>query len=186
MNKFYKYVLFFAIVLFTQIPANATCSKRYTLGFFNGVWNSKDQADTGRDSLKILIGPTHNNQPVNYETFYNHTAPGYDVLGLQDLAETFIQRADEIDKSGEMGKRFEYFWEFLGSSEPTFLDKLKIVFPGVGGLLDSLWTIFITKLSGIILSMISNPPTKADYAAHNARLDALAAQGDKLMLVGHS
>src|SRR5699024_4699583 len=34
--------------------------------------------------------------------------------------------------------------------------------------------------------LLSNPPTEQDYAAHNLRLDALAAEGQKLMLVAHS
>ena len=118
ISKLHKYFFILLVTLFVQTPAYANCSKSYTLGFFNGVWNTKDQADTGRDKLKLLIGDTYNNEPVKYEAFYNHTAPGYDVVGLQDVAETFIQRANEIDKSGQMGKRFEYFWEFLGSSEP--------------------------------------------------------------------
>lgn len=108
------------------------------------------------------------------------------LLGLQDLAETFIQRSAEIDKSGVMGKRFEYFWEFLGSSQPTFLDKIKEIFPNAISLFDALYTTFTTKLVAIISGILSNPPTEADYAIHNARLDTLAANGEKLMLVGHS
>jgi hypothetical protein len=91
--------LILLIVIFIQLPAYATCSKSYTVGFFNGVWNTYDQAATGRDELENLIGPTHNNQPVNYETFYNHTGSTVGSNKLQDLAETFIQRADEIDKN---------------------------------------------------------------------------------------
>jgi hypothetical protein len=34
--------------------------------------------------------------------------------------------------------------------------------------------------------LLSNPPTAADYAAHDARLEELALQGQKLMLVAHS
>jgi hypothetical protein len=96
-SKFLKIFIFGLLLTFT---ANATtCSKSYTLGFFNGVWNTEYESFDGTQALRTLIEDTHNNQPVNYETFYNHTAPGYDVLGLQDLAETFIQRADEIDKN---------------------------------------------------------------------------------------
>ena len=87
-NKLFQ-VIFFVLLL--TVSANAvTCSKSYTLGFFNGVWNTYDQANMGRDKLKLLIADTYNNEPVKYEAFYNHTGPGYDVLGLQDVAETFI------------------------------------------------------------------------------------------------
>lgn len=186
INKFYKYLLIFLVTLFIQTPIYASCSKSYTLGFFNGVWNTYDQATTGRDELENLIGDTYNNEPVKYEAFYNHTGPGYDVIGLQDLAETFIQRSAEIDASGELGKRFEYFWEFIGSSEPTFIDKIKGIFSNVISLFESLYTAVNTKLVAIISYFTSNPPTETDYATHNAQLDALAADGQKLMLVGHS
>ena len=94
-----KTLLILLIVIFIQLPAYATCSKSYTVGFFNGVWNTRQQASDGKRELQDLIGPTHNNQPVNYETFYNHTGSTVGSNGLQDLAETFIQRADEIDKN---------------------------------------------------------------------------------------
>ncbi len=186
-KKLFQFILIAIVALFIQVPTQAaTCNKSYTLGFFNGVWNTFGEASEGASKLKDIIGPTYNNEPVKYESFYNHTAPGYDVLGLQDVAETFIQRANEIDKSGQMGKRFEYFWEFLGSSEPTFLDKLAGFLPNAASLFDSVYTAMTTKLTSIISFFLSNPPTEADYAAHNARLDVLAADGQKLMLVGHS
>lgn len=186
ISKLHKYFFILLIAFVIQIPVYANCSKSYTLGFFNGVWNTKDQADTGRDKLRVLIGETYNNEPVKYENFYNHTGSTVGSNGLQDLAETFIQRSAEIDKSGVMGKRFEYFWEFLGSSKPTFLDKITGIFPNAVSLFDALYTTFATKLAAIISGILSNPPTEADYATHNAQLDALAAAGQKLMLVGHS
>jgi len=186
-KKLFQFILIAIVALFIQVPTQAaTCNKSYTLGFFNGVWNTFGEASEGASKLKDIIGPTYNNEPVKYEPFYNHTAPGYDVLGLQDVAETFIQRANEIDKSGQMGKRFEYFWEFLGSSEPTFLDKLSEFLPNAASLFDSVYTAITTKLVSIVSLFLSNPPTEADYAAHNARLDALATDGEKMMLVGHS
>ena len=181
-----KTLLILLIVIFIQLPAYATCSKSYTVGFFNGVWNTYDQATTGRSELKKLIGDTYNNEPIKYEAFYNHTGTSVGATSLQDLAETFIQRANEIDKSGQMGKRFEYFWEFLGSSEPTFLDKLAGFLPNAASLFDSVYTAITTKLVSIVSLFLSNSPTETDYAAHNARLDALATDGEKLMLVGHS
>jgi hypothetical protein len=185
-NKLYKYLLVFLVALFIQTPIYANCGKSYTLGFFNGVWNTQDQATSGRDELRILIRDTYNNEPVKYEVFYNHTGSTVGSNGLQDLAETFIQRSAEIDASGELGRRFEYFWEFIGSSEPTFIDKIKGIFSNAISLFESLYTAVNTKLVAIISYFASHPPTEADYATHNAQLDALAANGEKLMLVGHS
>ena len=186
INNLYKWVYILFIALFIQTQANATCNKSYTLGFFNGVWNTQDQATSARDALRILIGDTYSNEPVQYESFYNHTGTSVGATALQDIAETFIQRSNEIDESGELGKRFEYFWEFIGSSEPTFLDKLAAFLPNAASLFESVYTAITTKFAAIISYMISNPPTEADYESHNARLDALAAEGEKLMLVAHS
>ena len=98
-KKLFQFILIAIVALFIQVPTQAaTCNKSYTLGFFNGVWNTFGEASEGASKLKDIIGPTYNNEPVKYKTFYNHTAPGYDVLGLQDVAETFIQRAAEIDQ----------------------------------------------------------------------------------------
>lgn len=183
INKIFFIAVF---TFFIHTTAYATCNKSYTLGFFNGVWNTAREASDGKEALQDLVGSTYNNEPVKYENFYNHTGATVDSNGLQDLAETFIQRSAEIDASGEMGKRFEYFWEFLGSSKPTFLDKIKGIFPNAISLFDALYTTFTTKLAAIISGILSNPPTEADYATHNAQLDALAADGQKLMLVAHS
>lgn len=185
-SKLYRYILLAVFTLFIHSSAYASCSKSYTLGFFNGVWNTRHQASDGKRELQDLIGTTYNNEPVKYENFYNHTGSSVGATALQDLAETFIQRSAEIDASGELGKRFEYFWEFIGSVEPTFIDKIKAIFSNAIALLDSLYTAVNTKLVAIISYFASNPPTEADYATHNAQLDALAADGQKLMLVGHS
>lgn len=183
----YKYILILFLFVFVQIPLYATtCSQSYTLGFFNGVWNTQQQAIQGRRELKNFIGDTYNNEPVRYEAFYNHTGSSVGATALQDIAETFIQRSAEIDASGELEKRFEYFWEFIGSSEPTFIDKIKGIFSNAISLFESLYTAVNTKLVAIISYFASNPPTEADYTTHNAKLDALAADGQKLMLVGHS
>jgi len=186
ISRLYKWVFLFFLALFTQIPTYASCSKSYTLGFFNGVWNTNYQADLGRNELRVLIGDTYNNEPINYTTFYNHNGSSIGATGLQDLAETFIQRSAEIDASGELGRRFEYFWEFIGSSEPTFIDKIKGIFSNAISLFESLYTAINTKLVAIISYFSSNPPTEMDYATHNSQLDVLAADGQKLMLVGHS
>lgn len=182
-----KIFIVISFVFLLTVSANAvTCSKSYTIGFFNGVWNTSSQATDGAKELKELVGETYNNEPIKYTTFYNHTGASIDATPLQDLAETFIQRSAEIDASGELGRRFEYFWEFIGSSEPTFIDKIKGIFSNAIALFDSLYTAINTKLVAIISYFTSNPPTETDYATHNAKLDTLAADGQKLMLVGHS
>lgn len=185
-SKLYRYILLAVFTFFIHLSAYANCSKSYTVGFFNGVWNTRQQASDGKRELQDLIGTTYNNEPVKYANFYNHTGSSVGATALQDIAETFIQRSAEIDASGELGRRFEYFWEFIGSSKPTFIDKIKGIFSNAVDLFDSLFTAINTKLVAIISYFTSNPPTESDYVTHNAQLDALAADGQKLMLVGHS
>lgn len=157
----------------------------YTVGFFNGVWNTKQQADDGRDALRILRGETFNDEPIQYETFYNSTGSSVGATALQDLAETFIQRSVEIDNSGELGKRWEFFWENF--SGPRILTQSIIdTFPSALSLFEQLYTAISSRILGAFANLFSNPPTEANYAEHNTRLDALTTQKQKLMLVAHS
>lgn len=105
---------------------------------------------------------------------------------LQDVAEVFIQRALEIDSSGELGKRFEYFWESLGSGEKSFTDKILGLFPNAASLFSAMYTSLISTITQGWSYLLSNPPTGADYARHNNRLDQLQVEGQKLLLVAHS
>lgn len=172
----------FASVAFAE---NLCIAKGYTMGFFNGVWNSPVQAADGMAALRDLKGNTFNNEPVQYESFYNHTGSTAGGTGLQDIAEVFEQRAAEIDSSGELGKRWEFFWESL-SGEKTLTKKLIDLFPSAASVFSSLYTDIVSKIMAGWSYLLSNPPTEADYAIHNTRLDALAVQRQKLILVAHS
>lgn len=93
ISKRHNYWLIFLVSFVLQIPVYANCSKSYTVGVFNGVWNTEYEANAGREKLKILIATTYNSEPVNYESFYNHTGSSVGATALQDIAETFIQRS---------------------------------------------------------------------------------------------
>lgn len=71
---------------------HSNCLQNYTIGFFNGVWNTRIDA---RNSLKKL-------KSIN-KVFYNDTGSNHNASSLEDIAETFIQRADEIDATGNLG-----------------------------------------------------------------------------------
>ncbi|OFJ48349.1 hypothetical protein BA896_004670 [Janthinobacterium lividum] len=78
---------------YAAIPANALCTpKGYTLGFFNGVWNTKFEADNGRDALRNLLTDSYNSENVKYETFYNYSGknPGSGATMMQDVAEVLF------------------------------------------------------------------------------------------------
>ncbi len=157
----------------------------YTLGYFNGVGNTEFQAKAALAKLESMRGTKFNNEPVQYEVFYNHTGSTAGATLLQDLAETFMQRAAEIDASGELGNRWEFFWESLTFDKPL-TDKLTGFIPNISRFFSQLYTDIATKTMAALSSLLSNPPTEADYNEHNTRLDALAVQQQKLMLVAHS
>lgn len=166
--------------------ANDLCTAQgYSVGFFNGVWNTPDQAAEGLAALRVLNGATLNGEPIQYEVFYNQTGSTAGATGMQDIAEVFIQRAAEIDSTGELGKRWEYFWESF-TGERTLTDKIAALFPNSTSLLSQLYSDITTKVMAGWSYLLSNPPTASTYAGHNARLDTLSLQRQKLMLVAHS
>lgn len=71
------------------------------IGFFNGVWNTEDDALGGLRRLEREFGPAHNDSPLKYELFYNQTGCGdrwyQKGACMKDVAEVFIQRSAEID-----------------------------------------------------------------------------------------
>jgi len=177
-----------AVPAYADVPAANLCTVRgYTVGFFNGVWNTKWEADNGRDKIKYLMGETYKGETARYETFYNYSGknPGSGATKLQDVAEVFIQRAQEIDASGELGRRFEYFWDNL-SGDKSLTQKIRDLLPSGALILDQITAGILNKMVATLGNLLSNPPTAADYARHQARIDTLAIEGQKLMFVAHS
>lgn len=169
-----------------QVASGSLCVPTgYTMGFFNGVGNTVDEAADGLAALRALTGTNLNSEPIQYEGFYNTTGSVAGATVLQDVAEVFIQRAKEIDASGELGNRFEFFWESL-SGKKTFTQRVIDFYPSSALLFEGLYTAVISKIVAGLSSLLSNPPTEANYATHNIRLQALALQRQKLMLVAHS
>jgi hypothetical protein len=177
------------LILISLAPTYAfaqTClTTGYTVGFFNGVWNTVQQANEGKKALQNLIGDIYKSEPVVYESFYNTTGSVAGATALQDLAEVFIQRANEVDNSGELGRRFEFFWESL-AGDKSDSDKIIDAFPAAASIFSELATVVATKIGAGWSLILSNPPTQSDYARHNARLQTLVSQGQKLLLVAHS
>ncbi|MFV0575801.1 MAG: hypothetical protein ACK5NC_10400 [Vibrio sp.] len=186
--SFFYFPLFIFIISFDS-QAQSLCDNRgYVIGFFNGVWNmpTQDGAYAGLESLRTLSGNEYNGEPIEYELFYNHTGKSVDATFMQDIAETFIQRANEIDNSGRLSQRFEYLWEVLSDGDNSAWDKLTEGFPASAGVLEALYEDLITKSVAVYSLMVSDPPTQSDYTEHNTRLDELSLQGQKLILIAHS
>jgi hypothetical protein len=185
--------LMLTLLPFTSARSQSLCeSQGYVVGFFNGVWNQNTQADVGMalEQLRALGGTTFNDEPVKYETFYNHTGSSVGATFAQDIAETFIQRANEIDTSGSLARRFEFYWEVISIGDRSYLDRLISVIPTsadlINGVFDDLYQEIATRAAAEIASLISNPPTQSDLAEHNARLEELRVQGQKLVFFAHS
>ncbi len=167
-------------------PPSLCENRGYVVCFFNGVWNDYPEALIGLRHLRLLVGDVYLGEPLRYELMYNHTGSLAGATGLQDLAETFMQRASEIDPSGNFGGRMEYLWEVLAGGERPFWDRLLESFPAAIDVINGLFADLRAESVGIFSSFLSNPPTDADYSAHRTRLDELALQGQKLLLVAHS
>lgn len=193
-NKFKRFIAAATLVSLaaTQTVSAATQSlcdtSGYTLGFFNGVWNTVKGATDGMTALQVAAPSTYNGKPVSGELFYNHTGCGPLKVGcLQDIAETFVQRANELDTSGALATHFEYFWELmLGQGQFSLIDRVVALFTSAGDVFTAMRNSLVAAIATDTSLLLSNPPTEADYAAHNARLDALATEGQMLMLVAHS
>lgn len=184
---FLSILLFLPTSLRAQSAPLADCSRGYILGFFNGVWNLPDDAFEGLEELQTLYGDTYEDEPLVGEVFLNVTGSTVGATALQDLAETFVQRAREIDSSGELENRFEFLWEILADGgERSLWDRVVAVVPAVINAFAALYDDLVSKVVGGYSLLLSNPPTESDYTRHNARLNELARQGQKLLLVAHS
>lgn len=181
-----------AIVILTlsniaQSYAATPCVKAaYTIGFFNGVWNTKKQAGDSLVELSKLQAGTLNGLTVTPQLFFNQTGcttPG--ATCLQDLAETFIQRANELDATGMLSKDFTLFWESV-TGDTSYSSKLSGFVPGLISIFSSLYSTTNAKVLQLTSLLLSNPPTSVTMAANNAALDQLASNGQYFMLIAHS
>ncbi|MHB1678212.1 MAG: hypothetical protein ACYCSS_11865 [Sulfuriferula sp.] len=100
----------------------------YTLGYFNGMWNTEKNAKDGLKSLLAVTPSQYNGAPITGKVLYNHTGCGRAGSScLEDIAEVFEQRAQELDATGTLGSRLEYFWESLGDAA-NFTNQIQNLF----------------------------------------------------------
>lgn len=188
-------LLLVTFVSVTSIPGAATAQSQtvlctpggITVGFFNGVWNTRSQAQSGREALAQLYGDTYapTGEPISYDNFFNTTGSEHGATGVEDLIETFKQRAAEQD--AVLQNRFELFWEAISSDtqQSSFTRVLSTVgaFAGVlGGIYDEIRA----KTVAALTSWASTPPTTLNYLEHQARVDGQLAAHKKVVLVAHS
>lgn len=181
---------------FTTAPgAHPRCyGMAYLVGLFNGVWNTRTEAEEGLEAVRAqdFAGRQRQGAPIRYRLFYNQTGcSSSQVACLEDLAEVFIQRSAELD--GVLQRRWEYFWEQItGSADsPDSLTGLlrSRVLNAVQALsewLAALANATLAKITALASQMLATPPTAADTRSHIADLVGLGAQGYRAVLVAHS
>jgi hypothetical protein len=170
------------------------CVLGYTVGFFNGVWNTELEAMDGMNGLQDSIrqetdnyDDTYNHEDVGYQLFYNHTGSTVGAGKWQDVAEVFVQRANSLDPSGALAAGgFESVWEFLNTGGGGITGIMAGQSPALKALLNQFVSDFITAASSAVGYYTANPPTAIDYAAQDNALTTLAAAGRRLLLVAHS
>ena len=136
----------------------------------------------------MAVAPSqYNAAPLTGQVLYNHTGCGRAGSScLEDIAEVFEQRAQELDSTGTLAGHLEYFWESLGAAA-NFTNTIQNLFQQAKTIFADLQAKVIAQIATSIASTVSNDPlTAADYAAQNTQLDALAAKGQALLLVAHS
>lgn len=156
------------------------------VGFFNGVWNTREQAAASLERVEVLSSDTdYQSLNFEYELFYNQTTSTFG-----DLAEVFIQRSAEMD--GTLANRWEVFWEMLGSGTgessivKSAISTIGQVSSGLAGLIEGMYTEIVAKTTAGLSKLLSNPPTAEDYRIQQTRIKALALEKKKLVLVAHS
>jgi len=172
----------------TIAPNASLCVPRgYAVVFFNGVFNSFLQAGKAKEIVKSSIGSTYgpSSEPVIYRLAYNTSGSQSGSPNWEDLAETYQQRANAIDPTGNLAKHVEILWELLNGRQ-SFINRIILIYSGSQSLLQSLASDIRAKAVGALGYLTSNPPTAADYARSDNQLDDLAAQGQKILLVAHS
>jgi hypothetical protein len=175
-------------------PAAQCYTMAYLFGFFNGVWNTRTEAEDSLEAMELqsFLGPKWREAPVRYELFYNQTCKVSDNdTCLQDVAEVFRQRSAELD--GLLARRWEYFWEQVtgqgeqpGSFTQRLLGRVVRTDNALASWFGGLYNATLAKITALGTLMAENPPTAQDTAEHTAQLIAAGQRAERAVLVAHS
>ncbi|MPS27035.1 MAG: hypothetical protein E2576_04990 [Alcaligenaceae bacterium] len=159
----------------------------HTLVFFNGIWNTPDDAAGGARALLATLddalGPGAG-LAIGAEVFYNASGLQRGARGgIEDLVEVFEQRAAELDEA--LRHRWELFWEIVDGRQDGWR-RIAAVLPRAYELAVALTDARNARLVAQATALAAQPPTGVDYAAHRLRLRTLHTLGRSVLLVGHS
>ena len=167
-----------------QLWAQPPCEEdEYVVGYFNGIGNSLDAANSSLQAVRVITGEASDIESIQHQLFYNSSG-GI----LVDVAETFIQRADEIDRRGVVQSRFEYAWDFLpgGGNQESHWNLLVNMHRAFQGFRDRFMNDVSTAFARAYVHVAGEPPTEKDSAVHNQILEGFASDGNKVLMVAHS
>ncbi|MCW3847354.1 hypothetical protein OF829_08880 [Sphingomonas sp. LB-2] len=150
------------------------------------VRGHREQAFQQLRELSMVVGDRYNNLPVVYRLLYNVS---YGLV--PDLQEVFKQKADEVDASHTISKRYDVLWDVV-SSRPSSLDQAKLVAN------QAISTIFANAKDGITKSIaasysrdaqynfIIGSNTEKEYTEHFAIMSSYIGKGYGDLLIGYS
>jgi hypothetical protein len=176
-------------------PTPPSCTSGYTFAFFNGVGNTVADADLGLTALRyytaynagVTQGPNWTYDPsggvdpplpVNFEVFYNTTS----AFGA-DVAEVFVQRAQEDDPSGQLGNKYLFLmWDTVSGYSNAVLNT-----QGFASYVQNFSLATLNLLTDALAALVTAiPPTESDLAQQQAQLDADISSGQRMLMVAHS
>ncbi len=190
MNRQTILPIIIALLPFNAI-ANSCKIEGYTIGFFNGVATTREQAEQGIKEIKFTLGISqYNGEPVEYQLFYNDSyIDGSGLNVLADFAETFDQRTYELEQKQFV--RWEAFWDIVsGRQNSSIIQKISATFAWFAGFvldftseaINATITTFLKELA----SLVDAPETSQTRMKHHLLNDSLTWKGKKLIYIAHS
>ena len=170
----------------------------YVVGFFNGVKTTQIKAIESMSAIQnlmvkeniiasttptmgkynVLYQNVYKNEPVYFHSFDNPTE-GY----FRDFEEVFVQRANEVDPSGELAQRFELLWELMESGGGPTWDLLISAFPGGRSFQEALREEELVILQRTVATI---EKTDGIYEQHISELNSFIDNKQKLLFIAHS
>ncbi len=187
MNKINKwficiFISFFSTLSSAQSTGDLCVPQGVVAGFYNGVWNTTFDAGDGKKALEVAIGiKTAIGEDIRWEVFYNSTTTKW-----ADMVETFNQRASA--QNVVVSERWELFWEAI-SGNGASSGWTGVISDSISSMADffaGLESDVLAQTVAALTFTLNNPPTLDNYTEHKTKIDNLALEGKKFLLVAHS